>query len=116
MLQAYLTGRQLPSLYVTYYWEGNPTLQHVSVLAAPLEAAVQQVVANPTLARPRVSSGDTPSISKLHLAPPVGQVQFVEPEVEQWIEAGGIERLHAAYHKVRPGPNLSMPHSMRNQT
>ena len=89
----------MPSLYVTYYWDGNPTQQHVSILSAPLEAALQQLVAQPSLAKPK-ESVEVPSISRLHLAAPGGQVNFVDAEVEEWIEAGGIERLHAAYHKV----------------
>lgn len=66
----------------------------------PLEAALQQIVAQPALAKPKGLPGGVPSMSGLQLAPPTGRVNFVEPEVEQWIEAGGIERLHAAYHKV----------------
>lgn len=94
----YLNGREIPPLYVTYYWAGDPTLQHVSVLAMPLETALQQIVGNPALALPR--SGGMATGHTMHMAPPVGQAIFLEKEVEQWLQASGIQRLHATYHKV----------------
>ena len=99
MLQAYLTGQETPSLYVTYYWDSKVPQQHVSILSAPLEAALQQLVAQPSLGKPK-GSNEVPNLSGPNLAAPGGQVGFVDSEVEDWVEAGGIERVHAAHHKV----------------
>ncbi|KAL0043157.1 hypothetical protein WJX79_010911 [Trebouxia sp. C0005] len=67
--QVYLSGQEIPSLYITYYWTGRAALQHVSVLCGPLESALQQIA------------------------------HFVDEEVEQWIEAAGLQKLHAAAYK-----------------
>jgi len=73
----------------------------VSVLMAALEAALQQMIGNPALTLPKAGGMAGGLLSHgSHMAPPMGQVAFLEEEVEQWMEAGGLERLHTACHKV----------------
>ncbi|DBA76409.1 TPA: hypothetical protein ACH3X1_010114 [Trebouxia sp. C0004] len=100
VLQAYLSGQEIPSLYTTYYWTGRAAPQHVSVLNGPLESALQQVAGNPALALPH-SGGMAAGLLAQgpRIACPIGQARFVDEEVEQWIEAAGLQKLHSAAYK-----------------
>ncbi len=91
----------MPSLYVTYSRPAPQADQHVSVLARFLESALQETLFHPALSLPKVGglAGGLGS-DAAHLAPPTGQAVFLEEEVEQWLEAEGLQRLHAACHKV----------------
>ena len=86
---------------MTYYWTGRAALQHVSVLNGPLESALQQIVGNPALALPH-SGGMAAGLLAQgpRIACPIGQAHFVDEEVEQWIEAAGLQKLHSAAYKV----------------
>ncbi len=99
--QVYLSGQEIPSLYITYFWTGRAALQHVSVLNGPLESALQQLVGNPALALPH-SGGIAAGVLTQgpRIACPIGQAHFVDEEVEQWIEAAGLQKLHSAAYKV----------------
>ncbi len=100
--QVYLAGQEIPSLYITYYWTGRAALQHVSVLNGPLESALQQVVGNPALALPNPGGMAAALLAQgPRIACPVGQAHFVDEEVEQWIEAAGLQKLHSAAYKVK---------------
>lgn len=98
----------MPSLYITYYrGTGFPHDQHVSVLARPLEAALQETLCHPALCLPHVGGLAGGLGSHLsHMAPPSGKAMLLDEEVEQWMDAGGLQELHAASHKVilPPGP------------
>ena len=110
LVQVYLSGQEVPSLYITYYKHSGPHAeQHVSVPAMPLETALQETLFHPAIAVPKVEGvGGGLGSHASQMAPPMGLVRFVEEEVEQWMEAGGLQRLHAASHKVLP-----MLHSLR---
>ena len=96
-------GQEVPPLYITYYWTDRPNPQHVSILSGPLESALQEIVSNPVLALPKAGGVAAGLLAHgSHMTHPVGQVQFLEVEVEQWIEAAGLEKLHAKSHKVQP--------------
>lgn len=109
LLQVYLSGQEVPSLYITYYVHMGPHAeQHVSVPAMPLETALQETLFHPALAVPKVEGiGGGLGSQASQTAPPLGAAQFLEEEVEQWMEAGGLQRLHAASHKV-----LAVLHSL----
>ncbi len=109
VLQVYLSGQEIPSLYITYYWTGRAALQHVSVLNGPLESALQQLVGNPALALPH-SGGMAAGLLAQgpRIACPVGQAHFVDEEVEQWIEAAGLQKLHSAAYKVKTTTSITM--------
>ena len=75
--------------------------QHVSVLGVPLESALQETLFHPALSLPVVGGLAGGLGSDLaQMAPPLGQAMFLEEAVEQWMEAEGLQRLHAASHKV----------------
>ena len=100
----YLSGQELPSLYITYYRPGSHADQHVSVLASLLEAALQEAMFHPALSLPKVG-GLAGGLGLHHLsqtAAPSGKSMFLDEELEQWIDAGGLQQLHAASHKVNP--------------
>ena len=42
------------------------------------------------------------------IACPVGQAHFVDEEVEQWIEAAGLQKLHSAAYKVKTTIHMAM--------
>ena len=100
-VQVYLSGREVPSLYITYHRPVPHADQHVSVLARPLEAALQDTLFHPALSLPKIGGlagglGSHPS----QTAPPSGKAVFLDEEAEQWMDAGGLQKLHAASHKV----------------
>ena len=100
--QVYLSGQEIPSLYITYYRTGRAALQHVSVLNGPLESALQQLVGNPALALPHSGGLAADLLAQgPRSACPVGQAHFVDEEVEQWIDAAGLQKLHSAAYKVK---------------
>ena len=97
----YLSGQEVASLYITYYRPVPHADQHVSVLARPLEAALQETLFHPALSLPKVGGlagglGSHPS----QTATPSGKAMFLDEEAEQWLDAGGLQKLHAASHKV----------------
>lgn len=100
-MQAYLSGQEVPSLYITYYKPASQADQHVSVLARFLESALHETLSHPALSVPKVGglAGGLGS-HVAQVAPPSGQAMFLEEEVEEWLEAKGLQTLHASSHKV----------------
>ena len=110
--QVFLSGQEVLPLFITYYSLNPPTEQHVSVLAAPLEAALQETLFHPGLAHPTVEGGAAGLGSYAsQAAVPNGSTTFLQDEVEQWMEAGGLQKLHAASHKVRACTGPSPDHA-----
>ena len=102
-VQVYLGGQELPSLYITYYTVIPNTDQHVSVLARLFEAALQETLFHPALSLPRIGGLTGGLESHLsQMAPPSGSAMFLDVEAQQWMDAGGLQKLHAASHKVIP--------------
>lgn len=98
--EAYLSGQEVPSLYITYYKPASQADQHVSVLARFLESALHETLSHPALSVPKVGglAGGLGS-HVAQVAPPSGQAMFLEEEVEEWLEAKGLQTLHASSHK-----------------
>lgn len=91
----------MPSLYATYYRPASKADQHVSVPVRLLEPALQETLFHPALSLPRVGGlAGGLGTHVAHPAPPSGQAMFLEEEVEQWLEAQGLQRLHSVSHKV----------------
>ena len=101
IVQVYMSGQEMPSLYATYCRPVSHADQHVSVLARPLEAALQETLFHPALSLPKIgglAGGLGSHLSQT--APPSGKAMFLDEEVEQWMDAGGLQKLYAASHKV----------------
>lgn len=99
-MQAFLTGQELPVLSVAFRLAPDGLVEHEKVHATALEADMQRIVADPSLAHPRRQGGVLLPPGLL-LGPPAGKAAPLHAEVEQWISGGALQRLHAQKHKVQ---------------
>ena len=81
---------------------GQPQLINILLVAADLEAGLQQLLSSPQLARLTADAAVGCPPAPTHAPAPPGQrLQRLPQELRGWIEANGLMRLHAAAMKVR---------------
>ena len=98
-MQRYLAGSPMAGLFAQV--RGHPGLISILLVAADLEAGLQQLLSSPQLARMAADAAVGRPPAPSHAPAPSGQrLQQLPQELREWKEGTGLMRLHAAAMKV----------------